>query len=120
METNDDTAKWSDMFQSMELEGLKEMRKMLDRAIASYETRKRQEALSALEEAAKEHGFKLTDLISNGKPGKGRKSGAEASSVSARYANPENPEQTWSGRGRRPQWVKDALESGRALEDLVA
>jgi DNA-binding protein H-NS len=25
---------------------------------------------------------------------------------------------TWSGRGRRPAWLKAALESGKTLEDL--
>jgi DNA-binding protein H-NS len=27
---------------------------------------------------------------------------------------------TWSGRGKRPQWFKSALESGKTLEDLAA
>jgi DNA-binding protein H-NS len=27
---------------------------------------------------------------------------------------------SWSGFGPRPQWLKDALESGRALEELAA
>ncbi|WP_425415751.1 H-NS family nucleoid-associated regulatory protein [Paracoccus chinensis] len=31
-----------------------------------------------------------------------------------------NPEQTWSGRGRRPQWINEALEAGRTLDDLTA
>lgn len=120
MDENSEKTNSSEMLEMMNLDELRDLRKRLDRAIASYETRKRQEALSALEEAAKEHGFKLADLVSNGKPGKGRKSGAEASSDPARYVNPENPEQTWSGRGRRPQWVRDALEAGRTLDDLAA
>lgn len=111
-ERSDLTAK----LEGMDLGGLKELRKNLDRAIANYETRKRQEALSAVEEAAKEHGFKLAELLGEGKSGKGRKSTAGA----AKYVNPSNPEQTWSGRGRRPQWVNDALESGRTLDELLA
>ena len=110
----------SAILENMSLDELKELRKKLDRAIASYETRKRQEALSALEQAARDHGFRLADLVSEGKPGKGRKPGAETASSSARYVNPENPEETWSGRGRRPRWVNDALGAGRALEDLAA
>jgi DNA-binding protein H-NS len=27
---------------------------------------------------------------------------------------------TWSGRGRRPEWLKAALQSGKSLEDLRA
>ena len=92
----------------------------MDRAIASYETRKRQEAISAVEQAAREHGFKLAELLGNGKSGKGRKSDAGGTAGAAKYVNPDNPEQTWSGRGRRPQWISEALESGRTLEDLAA
>lgn len=108
----------SELLESMDLEELKDMRKKLDRAIASYETRKRQQALSAVEQAAREHGFKLADLIAEGRSGRSKRSGDAASAVA--YANPDNPEQTWSGRGRRPQWIKDALEAGRRLEDLAA
>lgn len=108
------------LLESMDLEGLKELRKKLDRAIASYETRKRQEALSAVEQAAREHGFKLTELLGEGKPGKGRKTSGDKTSGAAKYVNPSDPEQTWSGRGRRPHWINDALEAGRTLEELAA
>ncbi len=35
-----------------------------------------------------------------------------------RYCNPTNPSETWSGKGRVPSWVAEALESGLRLEDL--
>ena len=118
MDGNGDTSHWSEAFGAMDLEALKEMRKTVDRAISSYETRKRKDALSALEQAAKEHGFKLSDLVADQKPGKGKRS-VEAGAESA-YVNPENPAETWSGRGRRPRWVNDAFAAGRTLEDLKA
>jgi DNA-binding protein H-NS len=34
------------------------------------------------------------------------------------YRNPENPKQTWSGRGKQPSWVKEALKSGVTIEAL--
>jgi DNA-binding protein H-NS len=34
------------------------------------------------------------------------------------FANPDEPSQVWSGRGKRPQWVTEKLASGLALEDL--
>ena len=116
MDVEDQTSEMFDKLDSLDIEELKDLRKTVDRAISSYETRKRQEAISAAEQAAREHGFKLTDLLGNGKAGRGRKSDAGT----AKYANPDNPEQTWSGRGRRPQWISEALESGRTLEDLAA
>lgn len=35
-----------------------------------------------------------------------------------KYANPKNPEITWSGAGKRPKWVAEHLTSGGQLEDL--
>ena len=118
MDGNGNMSDWSEAFQAMDLEGLKEIRKTVDRAISSYETRRRKEALSALEQAAKEHGFKLSDLVADQKPGKGKTS-VEAGEGAA-YVNPENLDETWSGRGRRPRWVNAALAAGQALEDLKA
>lgn len=34
------------------------------------------------------------------------------------YRNPGNSAETWTGRGRQPKWVRDALASGARLEDL--
>jgi hypothetical protein len=41
-------------------------------------------------------------------------------SVPVKYRNPSNPILTWSGRGKRPAWVNEALASGMTLEDLAA
>jgi DNA-binding protein H-NS len=38
--------------------------------------------------------------------------------VVPKFANPDDPSQVWSGRGKQPQWVKEKLASGLALEDL--
>jgi hypothetical protein len=35
-----------------------------------------------------------------------------------RYRNPNNPSQTWSGRGAEPRWVLEALSLGLSLSDL--
>ena len=40
--------------------------------------------------------------------------------VKAKYRNPDDPTQQWSGRGRQPAWVKTWIESGKSLEDIKA
>jgi DNA-binding protein H-NS len=40
-------------------------------------------------------------------------------SVAPKYADPTNPENTWTGRGRKPKWLVTALESGRTAEDFA-
>ena len=48
---------------------------------------------------------------------KGRKGKA---SVPAKYRNPEDPTQTWSGRGKRPLWLVALLKKrGVTLESLL-
>lgn len=37
--------------------------------------------------------------------------------VAPKYRNPHNPEQTWTGRGNRPHWVRDFENGGGRLED---
>ena len=34
-----------------------------------------------------------------------------------RFRNPNPPHQTWSGRGKRPFWVAEMLQTGKSLDD---
>lgn len=93
---------------------LKKLRSDVDKAISSYEDRQKKEALAAAQAAAKEHGFDLGDLL-GGTTSKRKSKG----SVAPKYAHPENPELTWTGRGRKPKWVEAALDAGKSLQDLA-
>lgn len=97
-------------FDKMTLKEMRDLRSKLDRAINSYEDRKRREALTAIEEAAREHGFNLAELT-GGKP-------RRAGTVPPKYANPEDPTMTWTGRGRKPRWFDAALKAGKSADDL--
>jgi DNA-binding protein H-NS len=35
-----------------------------------------------------------------------------------KYRNPSAPEETWSGRGKRPRWLVSALMAGAKIEDF--
>jgi DNA-binding protein H-NS len=39
-------------------------------------------------------------------------------SVPPKYRNPENPAETWTGRGRQPKWVVAKLAEGKNLKDF--
>ncbi|MHA6326198.1 H-NS histone family protein [Roseivivax sp. CAU 1753] len=95
----------------MSKEDLETLRKDVDRALKTLDARRKGEAKRAADQAAKEYGFSLDDLI-GGTSSKGTKG-------VAKYANPEDPSQTWTGRGRKPKWVNDALDSGKSLDSLA-
>lgn len=107
---------------SLSLEDLRGLRARVDRAISSFQDRKRKEAMAAVEQAAREHGFALNELTGKTGGRKGRRTSEGAASRSAgeaKYAHPEDNTQTWSGRGRRPRWVSEHLDGGGSLEDLA-
>ncbi len=98
--------------EKMSRKELLSLRTDVEKALENAEKRERGEALKAAEKAAAEFGFSLAELSGDstrpGKIGKAR----------AKYRNPADPEQTWTGRGRKPQWIHDALQSGADISDL--
>jgi len=100
---------------SLSRDELLKLRGQVEKAIASLADRERRRALDAAERAAAEHGFSLAQLTGV-TVARGR---AKAGSLPAKYRNPANHDQTWSGRGRRPDWVNAALAEGKALSDLA-
>jgi DNA-binding protein H-NS len=39
--------------------------------------------------------------------------------VSPKYRNPEQPSETWSGRGKQPRWLVAHLKSGGRIDDFA-
>jgi DNA-binding protein H-NS len=38
--------------------------------------------------------------------------------VFPKYRNPNQPSETWAGRGKRPRWLAAELKSGKRLDDF--
>ena len=96
---------------ALSLKELKELQSQIARAIASYEERKKKEAVADLEDRARQMGFSLAELL-------GTSPVRKRAPASAKYANPANSAETWSGRGRKPRWFEAALAEGKSPEDL--
>jgi DNA-binding protein H-NS len=79
------------------------------RQISENEKGMMAEARRRIEQIAFQTGLTLEELVA-----KPRQSRAPASI----YVNPDDETQTWSGRGRKPAWIKAWLECGISLEEL--
>lgn len=99
---------------TMELDELKKLQKDVTKAIENFEERKRLEALAAVKAKAQEMGFSLEELAATATK---KKTGKSAGIP--KYVHPENPAKTWTGRGRQPAWIKDALNAGRSLDEFL-
>ncbi len=97
--------------EKMSLKELKALQVQVTRHIADFEERRKREARKELEDRARDLGFSLEEIV-------GAKPSRKRAPVKAKYANPADRSETWSGRGRRPRWVEAALKSGKKLEDL--
>lgn len=97
---------------SMSLKELKDLQSQVAKAIANFEDRKKKEALAEIEEFARAKGFSLAELT--GAPLTRKRSPAVA-----KYANPADASDTWSGRGRKPRWFAAALAAGKQPDDMA-
>lgn len=98
--------------QTMDLKDLKQLLKDVESAIADFKDRERNKALAEVEAFARARGLTAADLSGIA----GRKT---RKSAPPKYANPADRSLTWTGRGRRPRWVVDALAAGKELGDLA-
>jgi DNA-binding protein H-NS len=45
--------------------------------------------------------------------------GGARGSVAPKYRNPENPAETWAGRGLKPRWLTAAIKTGKKPDDFL-
>ena len=93
----------------MSLKQLLELEAKLQSAIHGARERERAEVKQEMAALAEKRGFSLRDLMGKGK-GKVNV---------AKYANPDDPAQTWTGRGRKPNWLIAKVKKGAKLEQLA-
>ena len=105
---------------------LLELRKRVDEAIElcySHERRKLTESLSGI---AKLIGVDVKTAAPKSAPKPApkssqvkRRSPLKGKKVKPKYQNPQNREQTWTGRGRQPRWLADEIAAGKKIESFL-
>ena len=95
------------------LQELIKQRDALNVQIASLQQARRAEVLAEIRAAMRENQIGIEDLGLTGKKVR------EPKVTSApKYRDPVT-QQTWGGRGKRPQWIHDALAAGKSLADYA-
>lgn len=101
---------------SMTSKELAALKGEVETALVSARSREIEAARKAAELAVAEFGVTLDEVAGNVLK---RRKPYTKSVAAAKYRNPADPEQVWSGRGRRPAWINEALDSGANLDDLM-
>jgi DNA-binding protein H-NS len=102
---------------SYSLEQLKALVVRARSEIAKQEENRVREIRSQMQALANSAGISLHDILgiergkSRGVNNKGQ--------VKVKFRNPVNPDETWTGRGKRPRWLQQALAEGAELQDFA-
>lgn len=84
---------------------LKDLADRVEKATIKARAREAVEVKNKVALIAEQHGMTLSELFDT------HRRRMSASRNPAKYVNPRDPKQTWSGRGRRPHWfVPDATK----------
>jgi DNA-binding protein H-NS len=86
----------------MSIDGLLTLRDDVDRALSQKSTELR---------------VQLERLDVGAKPAK--RATRRASKVPPKYRDPENPSNTWAGRGAVPRWMQERIRAGAKKEDFL-
>lgn len=89
---------------------LKALRGQVDQLIATRQVDERNQLKDKFRDMAEAAGYSIQEIF-GGRASKSR-------TVAAKFANPANPQETWTGRGRQPKWLAAKLKAGAKLDDF--
>lgn len=98
----------------LSLKELVDLEGRVQKAISAARERERGEIKQKVEALVTGAGFSLGELFG----GRGAPRGGK--NTSAKFINPENRNETWTGRGRKPNWLVAKLAKGASLDDFSA
>ena len=100
----------------MSLSELQVLRAQVDQEIEARRVQVRKEGLEKIKSIAAEYGLSVDELKQISASGK---VATKRGSVAPKYRDPNNAENTWTGRGRKPKWVESFLTHGGQLEQIT-
>jgi DNA-binding protein H-NS len=95
---------------TMSIAKLRDLKSQVEAAITEKVSTRRRELETELS--------KLGGYSGGGKRGRPAGQG-RIGPVAPKYRNPENPAETWAGRGLKPRWLTAAIKGGKKLEDFA-
>ena len=96
----------------MTLKDLMELDLKVQKALGIAKERERAELKHKIAALAEDSGFSVSELFGGRGAAKGKSSGI------AKYKNPDNSSETWTGRGRKPNWLVAKLGKGAKMADF--
>jgi DNA-binding protein H-NS len=121
---------------SIDLEGLsaKQLEAVIARAKKRQDALKQRKPIAGVRKKlialAKADGYTIAELFgdaanANAEPAPAKRAARKSTKgrvlgkVAPKYRNPENPKETWSGRGMQPRWLAEQVKRGKSAADFL-
>jgi DNA-binding protein H-NS len=102
--------------EKLDVEGLKDVIARVQELLAEKQQQEKARFLEEVREKAGELGISLEELV---KPARRQRAAPRKATIAPKYRNPQDPTQTWSGRGRAPAWARPYKEEDRLDEIAI-
>ncbi len=108
------------LIEKMSFDDLITVKNQVDSMLRGKQSEKRKLLLDEFKAKARESGLSLDEVITasrgRGPAKKDSILGRPKKQYKAKYQNPTNPNETWTGLGKHPRWLRDKLAAGEKLE----
>ena len=114
----------------LQLAKIRKARELLDKREKELLSKTHHKTIAKIAHIAADNGITAAEIVAAMKIRNTKKMGivrvspkkvpAKRGKVAAKYLNPADAGQTWSGRGKMPKWVKQLFEAGTLEAALIS
>ena len=97
--------------ENLNVDELRAITENAQQLIAKKQHQRLYDAYMQFEEIAEESNASIEEILKAGETLEKKRS--------IKYRNTDNNEETWTGRGRKPTWLVEALAAGRDIESFA-
>lgn len=103
----------------MNRKDLEKLARDVDKALEKLRKQDIKKLRSEMEKLAASHGVSVEDVMGGTARAKVSAKKAPKAKSAPKFANPANPAQTWTGKGRQPDWFKSAVAAGTSPDSMA-
>jgi DNA-binding protein H-NS len=104
-------------FDEMTVDELWQLHEKLSHVLSVRLMSEKRELEKRLAQLRREKEMRSSQTAANGVPASRER--RKYPRVYPKYQNPNEPSETWSGRGKQPRWLTAALKTGHTIEEFV-
>lgn len=103
-------------FDAMTVDELWQLHEKLSHILSVRLTSEKRELEKRLAQLRREKEMRASEFI---EPSPAPRERRKYPRVIPKYQNPNEPSETWSGRGKQPRWLTAALKTGHSIDEFV-